>query len=105
MRKLKKRGRVGQKASELVNEEGRTFKVDNMVVQIWHMCDGTVTSEDLVKEVSQKIKQKESVVRKTIEILVGKMEKAGVMEYVEWRRGAAREMKLRVSVSRKEVAR
>lgn len=86
MKKLKKKGKVGKtEAGELVlmNEGGQIFKTDEVVVSIWDMCDGTVTSENLAKEVSQKTKQEESVVRETIEGIVGEMEKVGLMESVE----------------------
>ena len=86
MKKFKKKGKVGKtEAGEflLVNEEGQTFKVDQAVVSIWNMCDGTVTSEDLAKEISQKTKQEESAVKEAIERIVGDMEKVGLMESVE----------------------
>lgn len=85
MKKLKKKGRAGKTKAGglvLVNEEGQTFEVDNVAVAIWHMCDGTVTSEDLAKEISRETKQEESAVREGIERIVGEMEKVGLMESV-----------------------
>lgn len=86
MKKLKKKGGVGRsKAGEfmLVNREGQAFKVGRMVVAFWEMCDGTVTTEDLAKEISQKTKREESMMREVIGRIVEDMEKVGLMEYVE----------------------
>lgn len=86
MKKLRNKGKTGKTKSGrlvLINGEGQIFPVDNVAVSIWYMCDGTVTSEDLVKEISQKTEQKESAVREMVDRLVGVMEKVGLMESIE----------------------
>lgn len=67
----------------LANEEGQAFRADKVVVSIWDMCDGTVTSEDLAKKIGQKTKQEENLVREKIELIVGEMERVGLMESIE----------------------
>lgn len=86
MKKLKKKGKVVKtEAGELLlaNEEGQAFRADAEIFSFWQQCDGTVTSEDLTKEISQKTGQKESLVKEEIERIAGEMEKLGLMEFVE----------------------
>lgn len=86
MKKPMKKGSVGKtEAGELVlvNEQGQAFKTDEVVVLLWNRCDGKATTDELVKEFSQKTKQEESRVKQVVENLVGNMEKAGLMELKE----------------------
>lgn len=86
MKKLRKKGGVEKtKAGELVlvNEKGHAFTADETAVAIWNMCDGQATSEDLVKEISEKTNQETTLVRRAVELLVTGFERDGLVEFVE----------------------
>ncbi|MFQ6076200.1 MAG: PqqD family protein [Candidatus Bathyarchaeia archaeon] len=83
MEKLKKKGKVAkdQKGKTLlVNEKGEAVAADQVAIAIWDMCEGNVTSEDVVNVVAERTSQDKSRIEKPVENILEQLEKFGLLE-------------------------
>src|SRR5829696_5818591 len=76
------RGEDGKDYNEtplLINGRGEAYRVNDTAVSLWHMCNG-ITFDDLLLEVLRISSGGESDVRKSLEHMVRKFQKIGVIE-------------------------
>ena len=63
----------------LINGRGEAYRVNDTAVSLWNMCNG-ITFEELLLEVLRISSCKEDDVRKSLEHMVKKFQKIGVIE-------------------------
>jgi predicted proteasome-type protease len=84
--KYVKRGSLAKsKANELllVDEKKNAYKVDQSIIVVWVMCDGTMTVEQVVDEVAKETKVDKAKIKNVIDDILAKLEKAGLVKKVE----------------------
>ena len=85
MKYLKRGSLAKSKANELllVDEKKNAYKVDKSIIVVWVMCDGTMTVERIVDEVAKETKVDRAKIKKVIDDILAKLEKAGLVKKVE----------------------
>jgi len=85
MKYLKRGSLAKSKANELllVDEKKNAYKVDKSIIVVWVMCDGTMTVERIVDEVAKETKVDKAKIKKVIDDILAKLEKAGLVKKVE----------------------
>jgi hypothetical protein len=63
----------------LINDRGEAYRVNDTAVSLWNMCNG-ITFEELLLEVLRISSGKKDDVRKSLEHMVKKFQKIGVLE-------------------------
>jgi hypothetical protein len=63
----------------LINDRGEAYRVNDTAVSLWNMCNG-ITFDDLLLEVLRISSGGEDEVRKSLEQMVKKFQKIGVIE-------------------------
>ncbi|MDQ3909932.1 MAG: PqqD family protein [Thermoproteota archaeon] len=63
----------------LINTRGEAYRVNDTAVSLWNMCNG-ITFDDLLLEVLRISSGSENDVRKSLEEMVKKFQKVGVIE-------------------------
>jgi hypothetical protein len=63
----------------LINGRGEAYRVNDTAVSLWNMCNG-ITFEELLLEVLRISSDKKDEVRKSLEHMVKKFQKIGVIE-------------------------
>jgi Coenzyme PQQ synthesis protein D (PqqD) len=63
----------------LINGRGEAYRVNDTAVSLWNMCNG-ITFEELLLEVLRISSGKKDDVRKSLEDMVKKFQKIGVLE-------------------------
>ncbi|HWS20757.1 MAG TPA: PqqD family protein [Nitrososphaera sp.] len=63
----------------LINGRGEAYRVNDTAVSLWNMCNG-ITFDDLLLEVLRISSGGENDVRKSLEEMVRKFQKVGVIE-------------------------
>ena len=63
----------------LINSRGEAYRVNDTAVSRWNMCNG-ITFDDLLLEVLRISSGSENDVRKSLEEMVKKFQKVGVIE-------------------------
>jgi hypothetical protein len=63
----------------LINDRGEAYRVNDTAVSLWNMCNG-ITFEELLLEVLRISSDKKDDVRKSLEHMVKKFQKIGVIE-------------------------
>ena len=63
----------------LINGRGEAYRVNDTAVSLWNMCNG-ITFDDLLREVLRISSSGENDVRKSLEHMVRKFQKIGVIE-------------------------
>ena len=63
----------------LINGRGKAYRVNDTAVSLWNMCNG-ITFDDLVLEVLRISSGGEDDVRKSLEHMIRKFQKIGVIE-------------------------
>jgi hypothetical protein len=63
----------------LINGRGEAYRVNDTAVSLWNMCNG-ITFEELLLEVLRISSDKKDDVRKSLEHMVKKFQKIGVIE-------------------------
>jgi hypothetical protein len=63
----------------LINNRGEAYRVNDTAVSLWNMCNG-ITFDDLLLEVLRISSGSENDVRKSLEEMVKKFQKVGVIE-------------------------
>jgi coenzyme PQQ synthesis protein D (PqqD) len=79
---LLRRGIVGNDCDGtplLINGRGEAYRVNDTAVSLWNMCNG-ITFDDLVLEVLRISSSGEGDVRKSLEHMIRKFQKIGVIE-------------------------
>ena len=79
---LLRRGVVGNDCDGmplLINSRGEAYRVNDTAVSLWNMCNG-ITFDDLLLEVLRISSGSENDVRKSLEEMVKKFQKVGVIE-------------------------
>jgi hypothetical protein len=77
-----RRGLVGNDCDGtplLINGRGEAYRVNDTAVSLWNMCNG-ITFDDLLLEVLRISSEGENDVRKSLEQMVRKFQKIGVIE-------------------------
>jgi len=77
-----RRGAVGNDCDGtplLINGRGEAYRVNDTAVSLWNMCNG-ITFDDLFLEVLRISSGEENDVRKSLEQMVRKFQKIGVIE-------------------------
>ncbi|MFQ5872133.1 MAG: PqqD family protein [Candidatus Geothermarchaeales archaeon] len=83
MERLSKKGRLGKTREGeplLVNEEGKEVMPDQIAVAIWRMCDGNVTSKDIVDAVVKRSNLDTAQVEEPVENLIEQLQKLSLLE-------------------------
>ncbi|HEX6254119.1 MAG TPA: PqqD family protein [Nitrososphaera sp.] len=68
----------------LINGRGEAYRVNDTAVSLWNMCNG-ITFDDLLLEVLRISSEGENDVRKSLEHMVKKFQKIGVIELRDYR--------------------
>ncbi|MFL6491369.1 MAG: PqqD family protein [Nitrososphaera sp.] len=79
---LLRRGIVGNDCDGtplLINGRGEAYRVNDTAVSLWNMCNG-ITFDDLVLEVLRISSSGEGDVRKSLEHMIRKFQKIGIIE-------------------------
>jgi Coenzyme PQQ synthesis protein D (PqqD) len=63
----------------LINGRGEAYRVNDTAVSLWNMCNG-ISFDDLLLEVLRISSGRENDVRKSLEHMVKKFQKIGVIE-------------------------
>ncbi|MDQ3718034.1 MAG: PqqD family protein, partial [Thermoproteota archaeon] len=63
----------------LINGRGEAYRVNDTAVSLWNMCNG-ITFDDLLLEVLRISSSSENDVRKSLEDMIRKFQKVGVIE-------------------------
>lgn len=63
----------------LINSRGEAYRVNDTAISLWNMCNG-ITFDDLFLEVLRISSGSENDVRKSLEEMVRKLQKVGVIE-------------------------
>jgi Coenzyme PQQ synthesis protein D (PqqD) len=63
----------------LINGRGEAYRVNDTAISLWNMCNG-ITFDDLFLEVLRISSGEENDVRKSLEQMVRKFQKIGVIE-------------------------
>ena len=82
-----RRGAVGNDCDGtplLINGRGEAYRVNDTAVSLWNMCNG-ITFDDLLLEVLRISSEGENDVRKSLEHMVKKFQKIGVIELRDYR--------------------
>jgi hypothetical protein len=66
----------------LINGRGEAYRVNDTAVSLWNMCNG-ITFDELLREVLRISSGGEDDVRKSLEHMVRKFQKIGVIELRE----------------------
>lgn len=85
MKKLKKKGKLAKTQegeAVMVNERGEAVAADEVVIVLWNMCDGNVTSEDLVNVVVERTDKEKSQIDEPVKRVIKDLEKYGLLEKV-----------------------
>ncbi len=83
--KFNKKGSIAKSkegALLLVNEDKKAYKVDEIVILIWTMCDGKHDSKDIVEEFCSKLGKKvpKEEIEKAVSDITQQLEKFGLLE-------------------------
>src|SRR5687768_8188842 len=79
---IHRRGEVGNDGDGtplLINYRGEAYRVNDTAVSLWNMCNG-ITFDDLLLEVLRISSGDEGDVRRSLEHMVRKFQKIGVIE-------------------------
>lgn len=79
MAKLNKKGELAKTEDEtpvLVNDKKQAYKINRDVIDVWEMCDGTKTEEEISTTLTEKIGVESDKVRKFVSEVVPKLKEA-----------------------------
>lgn len=64
----------------IVDENKKAYKVDQIVMMIWSMCDGNRTQEQIVDELVQKTKLEKAKISEAVSDVMAKLEQIGLVQ-------------------------
>lgn len=82
MDKPTKKGRLAKTEDDelvLVNDENIAYVVDQAIISIWNMLDGTKTVSDVVEDIVQRTDAKSEQLEPPINAIVEKLKEVGLM--------------------------
>ncbi len=85
MEKLKKKGKIAKSRNGealLVNENDKAVVAGPVAIAIWDMCDGNVTTGDVVNMVVERTSQDQSQIEKPVENILEQLEKFDLLEKI-----------------------
>ncbi len=66
----------------LVDENNKGYKVDQVIIAIWSMCDGNRTQEQIVDELASETKLEKSKVSEAVSDILAKLEQVSLVQKV-----------------------
>ncbi len=66
----------------LVDENNKGYKVDQVIIAIWSMCDGNRTQEQIVDELASETKLEKSKVSGAVSDILAKLEQVSLVQKV-----------------------
>ncbi len=81
--KYLKKGSVAKSENNellLVNESDKAYKVDEAVIAIWNMCDGTKTKEEIVDILSKEAHVEKEKINEAVSDILAKLEEVGLLQ-------------------------
>ncbi len=84
MKFIKKGTPAKSEADELllVDENNKGYKVDQVIIAIWSMCDGNRTQEQIVDELASETKLEKSKVSGAVSDILAKLEQVSLVQKV-----------------------
>jgi hypothetical protein len=81
--KYLKKGNIAKSENNellLVNESDKAYKVDEAVIAVWNMCDGTRTKEEIVEKLSKEAHVEKEKINEAVSDILAKLEEADLLQ-------------------------
>ena len=70
------------KGSVLRNEQGNQYRVDEVMVVVWKMCDGMTPHDDIIKDLLTQTEMTEDEVKEGVMDIIARLERFGLIKRV-----------------------